>query len=151
MSAPELKTQWLASLTGDIDQPTPVGEGLLIFNVGGAELKGPRVHATVIQPSGDWIRIQSNGNWKLDVRLLLATEAGDIIYCYYTGLLKGSPELSERIARGESIPGDEMYFRSTPYFETAAPDYLWLNDIVCVGSIREFGGGKAVYDLYEVL
>ena len=151
MSAPELKTQWLATLRGAIAEPRPIGDGLLIFNVLDAEIKGPRIYAKVLQPSGDWIRVQANGNWKLDVRLLLETDTREAIYCYYTGLLKGSPELSERIARGDRVPGSEMYFRSTPYFETTAADYLWLNDIVCVGSMREFGGGQAVYDLYEVL
>ena len=151
MRAPELKTRWLATLRGTIADPRPIGDGLLIFNVLDAEIKGPRIHAKVLQPSGDWIRVQANGNWKLDVRLLLETDTHEAIYCYYTGLLKGSPELSERIARGDRVPGSEMYFRSTPYFETTAADYLWLNDIVCVGSMREFGGGEAVYDLYEVL
>ena len=65
--------------------------------------------------------------------------------------LKGSVELSRRIVEGARIPGDEMYFRSTPYFETSASNYLWLNDIVCVGTMREFGGGDVVYDLFEVL
>ena len=151
MSAPELKTRWLATLEGTIAEPRPIGEGLLIFNVLEAELNGPRIGARVRQPSGDWIRVQSNGNWKLDVRLLLETHAGDAIFCHYNGIFKGSPELAERIARGERIPGSEMYFRSTPYFETTAADCLWLNDIVCVGSMREFGGGEVVYDLYEVL
>ena len=151
MTEPRLETRWLATLRGQIADPKPIGDGLLIFNVNGAELSGPRVSGKVIQPSGDWIRIQQNGNWKLDVRLLFETDSGDHIYCYYTGTLKGSVELSRRIAEGERIPGDEMYFRSTPYFETSAANYLWLNDIVCVGTMREFGGGEAVYDLFEVL
>lgn len=151
MADPKLETRWLATLRGQISAPTPIGEGLLIFNVDAAEITGPRLNAKAIAPSGDWIKVQPNGNWKLDVRLLLQTDSGEHISCTYTGTLKNTPEISARMANGERIPGDEMYFRSTPYFETAAPDYLWLNDIVCVGTMREFGGGEALYDIFEVL
>ena len=151
MAEPKLETRLLATLRGQISAPTPIGERLLIFNVESAEIVGPRLNARVIAPSGDWIKIQSNGNWQLDVRLLFETGNGDHIFCYYTGRLKADEQLSERIAKGERIPGKDMYFRSTPYFETSAKDYLWLNDIVCVGAMREFGGGEAVYDLFEVL
>lgn len=151
MSDPKLQTRWLATLRGDISEPTPIGDGMLIFNVDGAEISGPRLNAKAVAPSGDWIKVQPNGNWQLDVRVLLKTDSGDHIFCYYTGRLKNTPELAARIAAGESVPGDEMYFRSTPYFETSAPDYLWLNDIVCVGTMRTFGGGVALYDIFEVL
>ena len=151
MSEPKLEVRWLATLRGQIAPPTSLANGLLVFNVENAEISGPRLNARVIAPSGDWIRIQDSGNWRLDVRLLFETDSGDHIYCSYTGVLKADEALSRRIENGDSIPGDEMYFRSTPYFETAAPDYQWLNDIVCVGSMREFGGGQAVYDVFEVL
>lgn len=151
MSAPELRTRWLASLTGTIAAPRPIGDTLLVFNVLDAHLDGPRIKASVQQPSGDWIRVQPNGNWKLDVRLLFETDTGDAVFCHYNGVLKGSPELHARIASGESIDGSEMYFRSTPYFETSAASYLWMNDLCCIGSMRRFGGGSVVYDLYEVL
>ncbi|MEE4145224.1 MAG: DUF3237 domain-containing protein [Halieaceae bacterium] len=151
MSEPELKTRLLATLRGQISAPTPIGERLLVFNVDSAEISGPRLNARVVAPSGDWIKIQANGNWQLDVRLLFETDSGDHIFCYYTGRLRADAQLSGRIANGERIPGEEMYFRSTPYFETSAANYLWLNDIVCVGTMREFGGGEAVYDLFEVL
>ena len=151
MAEPTLETRWLATLRGNITAPMPIGEHLQIFNVESAELTGPRLSARVIHPSGDWVKIQPNGNWKLDVRLLFETDKGEHIFCYYTGTLKSSPELLARIASGERVPGDQMYFRSTPCFETSAPDYLWLNDIVCVGAMREFGGGEALYDIFEVL
>ena len=151
MSEPKLEVRWLATLKGQIAPPTSLANGLLVFNVENAEISGPRLNARAVAPSGDWIRIQDNGNWRLDVRLLFETDSGDPIFCSYTGVLKADEELAGRIERGETIRGDEMYFRSTPYFETAAADYHWLNDIVCVGSMREFGGGEAVYDVFEVL
>ncbi len=59
--------------------------------------------------------------------------------------------LGERIAAGESIDGDDMYFRSTPYFEATSEKYAWMNDIVCIGRMAAFGGGKASYEVFQVL
>ena len=44
-----------------------------------------------------------------------------------------------------------MYFRSTPYFETTSEKYAWMNDIVCIGRMAAFGGGKASYEVFQVL
>ena len=151
MEAPVLNTRLLATLRGSISEPTPIGGNMLVFNVQTAELEGPKISAVVVPPSGDWIRVMANGNWKLDVRLMFETNDGAHILCTYTGTLKSDEGVSARIANGERVPGSEMYFRSTPYFETSAPKYEWLNDIVCVGTMREFGGGEAVYDIFEVL
>ena len=68
--------------------PHPVGENLLVFNVLDGALECQRVNAKVLAPSGDWIQVQPNGNWKLDVRLLFQTSDDVIIFCYYNGVLK---------------------------------------------------------------
>ncbi len=76
MSEPKLETKWLASLRGSIPQPVIAQEGLMIFNVLDAQLDSPRIKASAKGPSGDWVRIQPNGNWMLDVRLLMETDDG---------------------------------------------------------------------------
>ncbi len=38
-----------------------------------------------------------------------------------------------------------------PSGQTVSPQYAWMNDIVCVGVMRGFGGGEVVYDLFEIL
>ncbi|MGQ0621730.1 MAG: DUF3237 domain-containing protein [Panacagrimonas sp.] len=151
MTIPTLETRWLMSLRGSIPEPALVSPTLMVFNVLEASMDSPRIQARLVGPSGDWVRIQPNGNWKLDVRLLMIGDDGEPIFCNYTGLLRMQPGLMERIASGESIPGSELYFRSTPYFETASKKYAWLNDIVTVARIASFGGGKVVYDVFEVL
>ena len=126
-------------------------ENLMIFNVDEASIEGPRIKAKVKGPSGDWIRLQPNGNWKLDVRLMFEGDDGSAIYCFYNGVLKMTDEIAEKLAAGEEIDGKDMYFRATPYFETQSEKYGWLNDICTVGKMRSFGGGKVVYDIFEVL
>lgn len=151
MTQPTLETRWLMSLRGTIPAPVVVTPSLLVFDVLEASIDSPRIKATLSKPSGDWVRIQPNGNWKLDVRLLMITDDGEAVFCYYNGVLRMDPGLNERIASGESVPGSEIYFRSAPYFETASKKYGWLNDILAIGKIASFGGGKVVYDVFEVL
>lgn len=151
MTTPKLETRWLATLRGAIPQPDVVSPQLMIFNVLSAELEGPRIRAKALGPSGDWVRVQSNGNWKLDVRLMMRADDDSPIYISYNGVLRMDERTGARIAAGEEIPGEELYFRSAPYFETPSEKYGWLNSILAVGSMRSFGGGKVVYDLFEVL
>ncbi len=151
MSEPTLDTRWLMSLRGSIPTPSIVSSTLMVFNVDDAGIDSPRVKAKILKPSGDWIRIQPNGNWKLDVRLLMELDDGAPLYIHYNGVFKMSPELGARLQSGEAIPGSDMYFRSAPYFETASVKYAWLNDILAIGKMRSFGGGTVIYDVFEVL
>ena len=151
MTHPTLETRWLMSLRGSIPPPVMVSPTLMVFNVLEASIDSPRLKARLRNPSGDWVRIQPNGNWKLDVRLLMETDDGVSIYVHYNGVLRMQPGLAERIASGQTVPGSEIYFRSAPYFEVAEGKYGWLNDIVAVGRIASFGGGNVVYDVFEVL
>lgn len=151
MSDPKLETRWLMSLKGKIPQPVVISPSLMIFNVLDAQIESPRIKAKVMGPSGDWVQVQENGNWKLDVRLLMEADDGSPIYTSYSGVLRMDPGLGERLASGAEIPGDEMYFRSSPYFQTPSKKYAWLNSILAIGKMRSFGGGNVVYDVFEVL
>ncbi len=151
MSEPVLETRWLMALRGSIPPPVVVSPSLMIFNVLDAEIDSPRIKAKCLSPSGDWVQVQPNGNWKLDVRLLMEADDGSPIYIHYNGVLRMNPDLAARLGRGEALAGDEVYFRSTPYFQTPSPKYDWLNGILAVGKIRSFGGGRVVYDIFEVL
>jgi hypothetical protein len=56
----------------------------------------------------------------------------------------------ERTARGETVDPSEVYFRTTPVFETASEKYDWLNRTVAVGIGRGTPTGVA-YDVHAVL
>ncbi|MAA76229.1 MAG: hypothetical protein CMN28_16180 [Salinisphaeraceae bacterium] len=151
MTEPRLETEWLMTLHGRIAEPAPAGANLLVFNVLEARMEGSGFRAELIAPSGDWIRVAPNGDWKLDVRLIMRADDGEHVYCHYNGIVAWTPTLQDRVARGETIHGDEIYFRSAPYFETASEKYAWLNRTLAIGKLREFGGGEVVYDLFKVL
>lgn len=151
MSEPILETRWLMTLTGSIPEPVVISPSLMIFNVLDARIESPRINARILSPSGDWVQVQANGDWRLDVRLLMQADDGSPIYTQYNGIVRMDPALARRIADGEEIPGDQIYFRSAPYFQTPSAKYGWLNSILAIGKMRSFGGGKVVYDVFEVL
>ncbi|MFT4767605.1 MAG: hypothetical protein ACI8RN_000733 [Glaciecola sp.] len=147
----ELKTRWLCTMHGTIPEAKMPLDNLMVFNVETAWIESPRFNAKLIGPGGDWIRLQPNGNWKLDVRLLFEADDGSAVHCFYNGVLRMDQGLAERLESGDEIDGNDMYFRATPYFETQSDKYAWLNDIATIGSMRSFGGGRVVYDIFEVL
>ena len=134
-----------------IDPPSVVTPTMIVINVIEARAEGPRIKASAIAPSGDWARIQDNGNWKIDARLAFKTDDDEAFFCYYSGVILMTESLNQRIAAGENIPGSDMYLRAAPNFETASEKYAWLNDILTVGKVKSFGGGKVSYDIFEIL
>jgi hypothetical protein len=93
---------------------------------------------------------RQDATFQQDVRLLLETDDGAQILMTYRGVRSASPDVSDRIGRGESVDPSEYYLRTTPYFETAAPKHAWINAIVCVGRGELFSGGVK-YELFEIL
>lgn len=111
---------------------------------------GERLQGKVLPGGGDWLFRRGDGVIHIDVRAMLETDAGEVIYMTYTGRLKASPEIDERLAQGETIGPDEIYFRTAVQFETAAERLLWLNDIVAFGIGHRRPEGP-VYEVFELL
>jgi hypothetical protein len=128
---------------------TPMGERRIVA-VSGGEFEGARLSGTVEPGGSDWIIVRPDGSLKLDVRLSLKTDDGALIGMTYTGYRYGPPEVIERLNRGEAVDPSHYYFRTIPLFETAAPKYAWLNNIVAVATGHRLPEGP-VYHVYEVL
>ncbi|MBV9511984.1 MAG: DUF3237 family protein, partial [Caulobacteraceae bacterium] len=56
--------------------------------------------------------------------------------------------LSVEFAADEPAAGATLY--SSPLFETAAPQYAWLNGVQAVAKGRIIEDGWLVYEVYEV-
>jgi len=105
----------------------------------------------VIAPSGDWLRVMPGGARKLDVRLSIRADAGAIIFMTYTGRSRAPADAVRRLEAGETLGPDQFYFVIAPTFETAAPTYGWLNDIVAVGkivSLNRAANRHVTYDIF---
>jgi hypothetical protein len=62
----------------------------------------------------------------------LRTDDRALIYVQNRGVRHGPPEVLAALAKGQAVSPDRYYMRTTPIFESAAPRYGWLNDLVAV-------------------
>jgi uncharacterized protein DUF3237 len=151
----ELKSRHLFTLTIELHSieelgHTPAGNRR-VFPVSGGNFNGERIRGIVLPVAGsDLLLSRADGTSQQDVRMILRTEDGALILMTYRGVRHASPEVSDRIARGEPVAASEYYLRTAPFFETSSPRHSWLNRIVTVG-VGERQPGCVVYELFEIL
>jgi Protein of unknown function (DUF3237) len=114
---------------------TPVGTRV-IYTVKGGIFEGPKLKGKVRPAGGDWILRIDSGTTKLDVKLLLETDDGQLISNTYTGIVHNRSD-------------GTTYWRIIPVFETSSKKYAWLNYIVAVG-LGKFGNGGVSYEVYAI-
>jgi len=130
--------------------PTPLGERRVV-PVSGGRFEGERLRGVVAPHAGsDWLLARADGAFQQDVRLTLETDDGALILMSYRGVRHSSDAVRARLARGETVPVEEYYLRTAPFFETAAERYAWMNRIIAVGVGERLPNG-ARYDVFEVL
>ncbi len=150
----EIRTAFLFTVTITVATPqivgaTPIGERRNVPVTGGT-FEGKRLRGTIMPGGSDWIVVRADGVWQLDVRLPLQTDDGALINMTYKGFRHGPAAILERLNRGETVDPSEYYFRTVPFFETAAAKYAWLNSIVSVATGHRTASGPT-YQVYEVL
>jgi hypothetical protein len=105
---------------------------LLLFPILGGEVHGPRLRGT-IRPGGGDRAVHRGHVYTLDARYLIEADDGALIDIVNRGVWRGSAELEARLDAGEPIGPEELYFRTSPTFRTAAPAHGWLTETVFVG------------------
>ena len=111
---------------------------------------GERLSGEVLEGGSDWQSVRRDGSTTLDVRLVLKTTDNALIGMTYLGIRQGPPDAIARLEKGEVIDPGSYYFRIAPLFETEAPQYAWLNNIVGIGIGHRVAEGP-VYSVFEVL
>ena len=110
---------------------------------------GPRLNATVLQPSADWTILRADKTMLIDVRITLQTDDDALIYMHYNGIAY-VPETSRgKFNQRKVLPYEAIYVRTTPRFETSSPRYDWLNNIIAVGNGMRTATG-ALYHIFEI-
>tara|TARA_Y100001934_G_scaffold116418_1_gene142534 strand:- start:66751 stop:67206 length:456 start_codon:yes stop_codon:yes gene_type:complete len=150
---PALNSEYLFTIRVTVDVlhevgKTPFGTRHIVM-LGGGNFEGPKLRGTVLGGIDQKV-FRSDGAMNPNVRLMLKTDDDALIYTYYTGVRCGTAEVMRRIADGEEVSPSEYYLRNTPYFETSAPQYDWLNRIVSVVVGRRMPD-HAAYDVFEIL
>jgi len=131
-SRPLMVLRLATSATQDIG-PTPQGT-LTIFPVIGGSFEGERLRGKVLAGGGDRVTARGNGTFTLDLRVTLQTDDDRLIHMTFTGLRDDA----------------NHYFRTVLRFETAAPEYAFLNRLLAVG-IGEIRPEGPVHIIEEIL
>ena len=133
-----MKTEFLCKVEVSLEPPRELGETPLgrrrIIGITGGSFAGPRLSGRILPGGADWQVIRPDGVACLDARYTLETGDGALIYVNNRGYRHGPKDVVERLARGEEVDPALYYMRTTPWFETSAPAYAWLNRAVCVGT-----------------
>ncbi|MBT7956415.1 MAG: DUF3237 domain-containing protein [Rhodospirillaceae bacterium] len=112
---------------------TPVGHRRIIDITGGT-VSGPKLQGKILPGGADWQYIRGDNVTYLDARYTIETADGALIYVSNQGYRHGPPEIIEKLIKGEPVEDSSYYFRCTPWFETSAPQYDWLNRTIFVGT-----------------
>ena len=125
-------------------------EGIRVnFYFTGGEVIGPKIQGKLRPVGADWLTIRRDGVGILDIRGTIETQDGALIYTTYTGVGDLGEDGYEKFLRGE-LP-QTLPLRTVPRYQTAHPEYQWLNRLQCLG-IGEVNLERleVQYDLYAV-
>ena len=136
LSAPELVFAFEVRV--QVGPPLEIGPAARgtrrIVPILGGSFEGPELKGRVLPGGADWQIIHADGFSELDTRYTLEAESGDLIYVQNRGIRHAPPEVMKRLLAGEPVDPSQVYFRTTPTFETAAPNLQWLTRSVFVGT-----------------
>jgi muconolactone delta-isomerase len=111
---------------------------------------GPAISGTLLAGvSADWQVVLPDGTALGDVRYVLQTDRGDLLYVQSRGIRHGTAEVLARLGRGEDVDASEYTFRTATQIETAAPDLDWLNKGVFI-SVAGRQAASVIYETYLV-
>jgi hypothetical protein len=133
-----INTEFLCKLEVTLEPIRDLGETPLgrrrIIGITGGKFSGPRLSGKVLPGGADWQVIRADGVAYLDARYTLETNDGALIYVNNRGYRHGPKDVIERLAKGEDVDPALYYMRATPWFETSATRYAWLNRSICVAT-----------------
>lgn len=92
-----------------------------------------RVRGRIVPGGADWQLIHQDGVTEADARYVLESENGATVLVRNRGLRHAPPDVMRRLLAGERVDPSLVYFKSTPVFETAAPELQTLVRSIFIG------------------
>jgi Protein of unknown function (DUF3237) len=129
-----IQTEYLMTMHTPLAPAQVIDRSLAIVNdPGGGWVEGPRIKGKIVAPTGDWARVMPSGILRLDARVTIQTDDGELIFMSLNGVLQCSKEQRDRLIGGEELKAGDCYHIVAPTFETKAEKYGWINAIQAVG------------------
>jgi len=147
----EIQTEYLMTLhSPGAGPPQRVDSTLTIYHSSEGWAKGPKIVGTILAPTGDWLRATASGSLRVDARMTLRTDDGALIYVSYGGVISMTQANFERMSGGATLTSADVYFVTTPVFQTSAERYGWLNHVQAIGKVASVKGGAGSHVRYDV-
>jgi hypothetical protein len=128
----------IADLSVEVAEPIVVGqtpEGLRrIIPILGGTASGPRLEGEILGAGADFQVFRSDGVTILEARYALRSSDGVLIAVNNVGMRRGPPDAMARLARGEIVDPDLIYFRTAFKFETEHASHRWLMRSLFIGA-----------------
>jgi len=128
----------VADFLVEVGAPIAVGEtpqGLRrVVPITGGVIRGERLNGTILNAGADYQVIGPDGFTRLEARYVAKLDDESLLYIENSGVRFGPPAVMARITRSEPVDPADVYFRSTPRFETAAPAHQWLTRPLFIAS-----------------
>jgi hypothetical protein len=131
----------VVNLRAEILGETPEGYRINFFIKDG-RVVGPRIDAVVQPEGGDWMAIRPDGIGMVDIRITYKTADNALILERAGGVFDVGPDGYAKVKAGQFIGSPPFY--ATPTWNTAHPNWRWLNR--CQG----FGVGRVVLEELQV-
>ena len=128
------------------------GRKLSICHFSGGTFLGPRLRGTLLPGGGDWAEYESKQLLRIHVKGTLKTHDEALIFLQYTGIWRTKPGVLQKVLSENGhkhFRKNENYLRVFASFETDAPAYSWLNEILAIGIGRKSATG-VVYEFHEL-
>jgi hypothetical protein len=134
---PSLQTKYVFSLAIKVGTPIVAGDlgwgARRIVPILGGELTGEGMKGTIFPCGADFQVIRPNGLTELEAKYAFQMDDGAVVYIENIGIRFGPKQALDRIARGEIVDPNLIYFRSVPKFETGSAKYRWLMENLFIG------------------
>lgn len=134
----------LCTLRIQLKPPVAAGAGpagtRLVVELASAQVKGDRLRGEMLgAAAADWMIVGPDGTAAVDVRMMLQTDDGAVIFVQYNGRMDAS--------QGLRFP---MTAYVAPRFETGDERYAWLNRVQAVGKGILHEDFSLDYEWYEI-
>jgi hypothetical protein len=134
------------------------GAHRIVVPVTGGYLSGSGLEAKILPGGGDWLLLDpSTGTAHLDIRFQARSDAGEMIYAHYPGIIKLDAEIQKFLqwsSEARTTKSNEHYFVTTPIFEVNSEKLKWMEQNVFLSHghfVVPGDGTQAVeYEVYRV-
>jgi hypothetical protein len=129
-SAPAPTLEYAFSLKATLAPPVEQGEidgkRQRFIQITGGNVYGPMLTGAVLDGGGDWQAIAPEGLTEVWARYSIRADDGTVIGVTNTGVRTATPEIIDRLAKGEDVDPASYYFRTTTRFDVRAGPHEWL-------------------------